>query len=182
MTQRQHRQVSPIVLGTLDYAWDRVTSRLAGMTAAEYRWEPVADTWSVRARPDGSAWGDWSDPDPEPAPVTTIAWRSWHIGSSCLASYVADGLGAWPLEIERGQWYLDPDASLTAMNQAWLAFRSGLDGLGEDGMWRELGPSWGPFEHETWAALALHALDEIAHHGAEIALLRDLYARQPTPG
>jgi hypothetical protein len=26
-------------------------------------------------------------------------------------------------------------------------------------------------------ALALHVMDELAHHGAEIALLRDLYPR-----
>jgi hypothetical protein len=33
----------------------------------------------------------------------------------------------------------------------------------------------GKFGHESYLLLALHALDEAAHHGAEIGVLRDLY-------
>jgi hypothetical protein len=172
------RAVSPPVLDTLDYAWHRLTARMAGMSAAEYLWEPVAAAWSVRMSPDGIVRADDVTPEPVPAPVTTIAWRSWHIGATCLAEYTIGGLGPWPLELPREQWYLDPADALAAMNTSWQAFRAGLVELGEDGMWRELGPAWGQFAHDTWVALALHALDEIAHHGAEIALLRDLYARR----
>ena len=35
---------------------------------------------------------------------------------------------------------------------------------------------WGPFADHTNLALAIHAEREVIHHGAEIALLRDLYA------
>ncbi len=31
---------------------------------------------------------------------------------------------------------------------------------------------------ETYLKLALHVLDEVAHHGGEIGLLRDLYLRE----
>ncbi|MFD8749095.1 hypothetical protein [Streptomyces sp. NPDC059616] len=41
-----------------------------------------------------------------------------------------------------------------------------------------LGP--GGWADETYLKLALHALDEVAHHGGEIGLLRDLYL-QPGP-
>lgn len=34
------------------------------------------------------------------------------------------------------------------------------------------------FPGDLWAGLVLHAQDEMSHHGAEIALLRDLYAVQ----
>jgi hypothetical protein len=30
--------------------------------------------------------------------------------------------------------------------------------------------------------LALHVLDEVIHHGAEVALLRDLFAHRAAPG
>jgi hypothetical protein len=40
-------------------------------------------------------------------------------------------------------------------------------GLGPDG-----------WASQTYLKLALHALDEAAHHGGEIGLLRDLYQRQ----
>jgi len=39
-----------------------------------------------------------------------------------------------------------------------------------------LGPAWGPYADQTHLALALHAERELVHHGAEVALLRDLYA------
>jgi hypothetical protein len=117
-------------------------------------------------------------PEPQPPPVTTIAWRLWHLASDCFASYTSRGLGSWPLEVHDRAWYLDVAAALAATDTAWWAFRSGLESLGEDGMWRELGQAWGPYAHETWVSLALHAQDELSHHGAEIALLRDLYAHQ----
>lgn len=37
------------------------------------------------------------------------------------------------------------------------------------------GPAEGPWGHRTMAALVLHIHREVLHHGAEIALLRDLY-------
>jgi hypothetical protein len=40
------------------------------------------------------------------------------------------------------------------------------------------GRSFGPYADDSTFALALHAQQEVAHHGAEIALLRDLYAAQ----
>ena len=42
-----------------------------------------------------------------------------------------------------------------------------------------LGPTWGPYGDSTFLALMLHALDEVIHHSAEIALLRDLYRARP---
>ena len=168
------REAGPSVLGALDYVWGRVRGRMDGLTVAEYRWEPVPDCWSVRELDSG--WRiERVIPDPDPAPVTTIAWRLWHIGSDCLAGYTANGLGEWPLEVRDREWYGEPGPALAAVDQAWAAFRSGLDALGEDGLWRPLGPDWGQFGVEPWLNLALHAMDELAHHGAELALLRDLY-------
>ncbi|MDV7268912.1 DinB family protein, partial [Rhodococcus oxybenzonivorans] len=39
-------------------------------------------------------------------------------------------------------------------------------------------PSEGPFADRSMAALVLHVNREVIHHGAEIALLRDLYLRK----
>lgn len=38
-----------------------------------------------------------------------------------------------------------------------------------------MGELGGAFGHESYLLLALHALDEVAHHGAEVGTLRDLY-------
>jgi hypothetical protein len=37
----------------------------------------------------------------------------------------------------------------------------------------------GPYAESNTVDLALHVLDEVVHHGAEIGLLRDLYAAGP---
>ena len=36
----------------------------------------------------------------------------------------------------------------------------------------------GPYAESSKADLALHVLDEVIHHGAEVGLLRDLYAKR----
>jgi hypothetical protein len=171
------RAVLPVLLTGLDDAWQRLRSRLAGLSQEEYLWPAAPSCWTVRPSDDG--WQvDWADPDPDPAPVTTIAWRMWHIGSDCLASYVSPHLGEWPLAARGKAWYGDVELAQDALATSYQVFRARIEGLGEDGMWRALGPAWGQFAESTWADLAVHALDELAHHGAEIALLRDLYGQR----
>jgi hypothetical protein len=51
-------------------------------------------------------------------------------------------------------------------------------GLGAEGLAQPCGPAEGPFADYSMAALVLHINREAIHHGAEIALLRDLYLRQ----
>lgn len=164
----------PVLMLGIDDAWQRLHKRVQGLSPDEYRWEPVDSCWTVR-QADGRWMADRSETDPDPAPVTTIAWRMWHIGSDCLASYVSPALGVWPLPVRDGEWFGEPEPALAAMLAGFDVFRSRIESLGEDGLWRQLGPDWGPYAEGTWADLVVHALDELAHHGAEIALLRDLY-------
>jgi hypothetical protein len=165
----------PVLLRGYDDAWSRLAARLVGLGDEEYRWEPVRSAWSVR--PDGGVgWtADWADPDPEPAPVTTIAWRTWHLGSDCLADYLSRSPGGRPLEVAGRAWHGDAAGALRDLTRAAEAFREEMVGLGEAGLAAPLGPAWGPFAEASWADLFVHAIDELAHHGAELALLRDLY-------
>jgi hypothetical protein len=43
-----------------------------------------------------------------------------------------------------------------------------------------LGPSWGPYADSSTIDLALHVLDEVIHHGAEVGLPRDLCPPRPS--
>jgi hypothetical protein len=43
---------------------------------------------------------------------------------------------------------------------------------------RTLGPALGPYADDTYNAMFLHCHDELSHHGAEISLLRDLWAHR----
>ncbi|MCE7011845.1 DinB family protein [Kibdelosporangium philippinense] len=58
-----------------DLTWSLLELHLAELTADDFRWQPAAHTWAVR---DGVP--DWADTEPDPIPVPTIAWVTWHIG------------------------------------------------------------------------------------------------------
>ncbi len=53
--------------------------------------------------------------------------------------------------------------------------RPRLDGMTDAGLARPRGAAEGPWSESSMAELVLHINREMLHHGAEIALLRDLY-------
>jgi DinB superfamily len=169
-----------------DYVWHRFRSRLTGLEDAEYFWEPVADCWSVREAADGrwvidGAGGDVSaGPPPDPAPVTTIAWRIGHIGLTFIG--FGDRL------FDTGAIGLD-DVTMPGSAAAAVSFlersyhtywRDKFAEITADRWWQPIGPAFGPYGTNSTADLALHVLDEFSHHAAEIGLLRDLYANRAT--
>ena len=168
----------PVLLRGWDDAWERLDARLAGLTDDEHLWEPAPGAWTVR-EVDGGWRADWADPDPDPAPVTTIAWRMWHLAADCLSSYLGREPGGPPLAVTGTEWHGDAATALRDLRAAAAAFRAAAVAKGEDGIWAPLGSAWGPYAEDSWADLVVHAFDELAHHGAEIALLRDLYRVRP---
>lgn len=173
------------LVAQLDWHWDhQLRPRLAGLTDAEYFWEPVAGCWNVRPRAAATtslAMGrgdfvmDFAIPQPEPAPVTTIAWRLAHITVGCFGSRIAAHFGGPP--VDWGSWEYAATAAealrqLDEMHAAWV---KGVRELGADGLAHPVGPAEGPFAESPMAELVLHINREVIHHGAEISLLRDLY-------
>jgi hypothetical protein len=170
-------ETSRALRDSLDQTWEQLRARLAALTDAEAMWEPTNDCWTVRTRADGSVAADWADPDPVPAPVTTIAWRMWHIAVDCLDSYSGRVFERSGTGLTGTAWVLDSARGVELLEAAWREFVGGLEEVGPDGLFRLLGPAWGPYADSTILALALHAQREVVHHGAEIGLLRDLYGR-----
>jgi DinB superfamily len=175
----------------LDWLWrSQLRPRLDGLTDDEYFWEPVAGSWSVRPRGTSSAPiaagpGDYvlefAYPEPDPPPVTTIAWRLAHIIVGVLGERSAAHFGG-----PRAGWHTfayagTADEALGQLDAAYATWLSGVRGLGADGLARPCGPAEGPFSESTLAALVLHINKEVIHHGAEIALLRDLYRQGGDP-
>ena len=165
-----------VVSEALDNAWLPLVRRCEGLTDAEYLWEPVSNAWSVRES--GHGWVvDWTDPDPDPAPVTTIAWRCWHVAVDCLDSYSARLFGRRGAPVTGTNWTAECSTARGWLADAGDVFLSGVRRWSDDELMQPLGRDWGPFERHTNLDLVHHALREIVHHGAEIALLRDLYGR-----
>jgi hypothetical protein len=66
------------------------------------------------------------------------------------------------------------------LDKHYQAWRAGMTGLSPDEWAAPLGPAWGLYAEDSKVDLALHVLDEVIHHSAEVGLLRDLYANRAT--
>lgn len=171
------------LITTFDHVWERLAGRLAGLTDEEYFWEPVAGCWSLRVGDDGRWQLDGrggGGPAPDPVPVTTIAWRLGHLGGMAVGGFANRRFGDGKLstrQIDFPPRAAEVPAFLDLHYRAW---RAGLDGLGPSGWAEPLGPNWGPYAESNTVDLALHVLDEVVHHGAEVGLLRDLYSHRAT--
>jgi hypothetical protein len=169
----------------LDWHWrEQLRPRLDGLTDDEYRWEPVRDAWNVRPRGTGTApmaagrgefTVDFARPEPDPAPVTTIAWRIGHLVVGVLGVRAAAHFGGPPVDYESHEYPGDAATALAQLDAAYALWTTGVRGLDEEGLARPCGPAEGPYADAPMAALVLHINREVLHHGAEIALLRDLY-------
>ena len=169
----------------LDLHWrTQLRPRLDGLTDEEYRWEPVRDAWNVRPRGTGSApiqagrgdfTIDFAIPEPDPAPVTTIAWRIGHVVVGVLGARAASHFGAPPVDYDSHEYPGDAATALAQLDATYAAWIAGVRGLGADDLRRAVGPAEGPYAQRPMAELVLHINREVLHHGAEIALLRDLY-------
>ncbi|HET9172832.1 MAG TPA: DinB family protein [Actinospica sp.] len=166
--------VTEDVLQTFEDVRSRLFRRLEGLGDAEYLWEPVPDCMTLRMSEDGVYRAD-PRPRSEPkvAPFTTIAWRMWHIGADCLRSYGRFFTGARDEE-----WYEWPGSAkegIELLAADWSRFIGQVEAVGDERLLQPMGELGGRYGHESYLLLALHALDEVAHHGAEIGTLRDLY-------
>jgi uncharacterized damage-inducible protein DinB len=169
------------LLGLSDQVFARTAGRLDGLDDDEYLWEPAPLCWSVRVRDDGTVRGDRS-PMPESPPLTTIAWRLWHL-TECYGQARNELLlrgSAEPGGDERCAPRAHAAEALAALAAAHDWWQALLSSLSDDELSKPMGPVAGRYAESTRAAFVLHMLDEHIHHAAEVALLRDLYAATVT--
>ncbi|MFC9927750.1 DinB family protein [Streptomyces sp. NPDC127190] len=192
------------LLDQFDFAHDRLVSRLAGpvsdsgdgtetevgpMTDDEYFWEPVPGCWSVRRRADGpgpratllagaGAWGRDAAayPHPWPPPVTTIAWRLSHLTEmlTLRADHTTGSRSATRETLPVSGSAADAVAALRAGAAAWRRALLGADDTALDTVGYCAYP-YGSDPEEPFLDIVWWVNQELLHHGAEIALLRDLY-------
>ncbi|MQA88077.1 MAG: DinB family protein [Streptosporangiales bacterium] len=176
------------LIDQLKWHWrQQLRPRLDGLTDDEYLWEPVPGCWNVRRRGESTApiaagsgdfTIDFAVPEPEPAPVTTIAWRLGHIIVGVFGMRVAAHFGGPNMDYQNFAYAGTAGEALAQLDKAYDAWTDGVRGLGAEGLARPCGPAEGPYADYPMAALVLHINREAIHHGAEIALLRDLYLRR----
>lgn len=141
------------LLETFDEVCSRILARLDGLTDAEYLWEPVTPCMTVRAGADGVFRADPRPTgDPRPAPFTTIAWRTWHIGADCLRGYGRFFGDRQQGDDERHRWPGTAAEGVRAMVGDWTRFRSRVGSLGDDRLLEPMGSRAGVYGHELPAA------------------------------
>lgn len=191
------------LLAQYDWAAERLLARLTGpdmdsgdgeripvppLTDAEYLWEPAPGAWNVRRREDGpgpgatvlvgpGAWGrDGGRPHPYPPPVTTIAWRMEHL-STMLAGRAEHTVGARRRLDDEIDVPGTATAGIEALRGAIEAWREALK-TADDAALDEVGRSTypdGDDAEQPFVEIVWWVNQELLHHGAEIALLRDLH-------
>jgi DinB superfamily len=169
----------------LEFHWrHQLRPRLEGLTDDEYTWEPVPGCWNLRPRgeakaPIAAGGGElvleFAFPEPDPAPVTTIAWRIGHILVGVLGTRCANHFGGPPVDYATYEWPATARGALDALDDNYDRWITGVRSLGAERLGDLVGPAEGPYAEYPYAALILHINREMIHHGAEIALLRDLY-------
>jgi hypothetical protein len=172
----------------------------------EFFWEPSPHTWSIRRRahchtPTPFGAGDWVADfgrEPNPAPMTSIAWLMWHIGTLPSRLSEVDFLdGDHTVASGWTSPYLTHHPIFATAHHASTAFWAGWDALraalleAADEQLESTSPDYtyahapmsgglcalGPPGLERPATFVIaRALNEIAHHSAQICTLRDLYA------
>lgn len=174
-------------LEQLTFHWEQhVRPRLEGLTDDELHWEPVPGCWGVRPRadattPQAAGSGGWvidfALPEPTPPPVTTIAWRLWHVIEGVFDGRARAHLGEGERGIDYQAREYAPDAAgtLAALDAAYGRWVDGVRALGPDAMARACGPHEGPYADHPFATLVLHVNREAIHHLAEVLTLRDLH-------
>jgi hypothetical protein len=192
------------LLEQFDFARDRLAGRMTGpvmdsgdgteigvhpMTDEEFFWEPVPGCWSVRRRTNGpgpgasllAGTGEWGRdaapyPHPWPPPVTTIAWRLSHLSEMLFlrAEHTAGGhtltRDDYPISGDAAGAVAAFDAGATAWRKALLS----VDDAALDTVGYCTNPH-GSDPEEPFLDIVWWVNQEVLHHGAEIALLRDLY-------
>ena len=186
----ENRDLTTCLVEQIDWHWNsQLRARLDGLSDEEYFWEPVESCWNVRPKAEsalemkpgaGDLTVDFVFPEPVPPPVTTIAWRLAHILVGVLGARIAGHFGGVPHDYLTYDYPATADEALRRLDDLYAQWRAGIASWSGDDLWVPVGDKEPPqFAELPRIDLVLHINRELIHHGAEIALLRDLYAHRP---
>ncbi|GKQ37044.1 DinB family protein [Streptomyces sp. A012304] len=154
-----------------DLTWSLFEYHLERLEAEDFLWEPVAHCWTLR--PDGAGgWvPDWADTEPDPVPLPTIGWLSWHLG--WWLGVATDQLrGRTPRERADVRWPGPGEpavAWLRGLREEWTA---AVDALTDADLARPVAFPWPPDSGHTVAHLLAWAEAELMKNVAEMGQLR----------
>ncbi|MER7697966.1 MULTISPECIES: DinB family protein [unclassified Streptomyces] len=158
-----------------DLTWSLFEYHLERLGTEDFLWQPTPLCWTVHRQADGRWLPDWAETEPDPVPVPTIGWLSWHI-DWWWSTAVAHALGQKPQDREDVAWPGDAESAvgrLRELREEWLRV---LEGLGDGGLDAPAPFPWGRGTDHTVAHMAAWVNAELMKNVAEIGQLRMLRA------
>lgn len=164
-----------------DLTWALFEYHLERLDDGDPLWRPSEDCWTVHRGDDGRWRPDWSDTEPDPVPVPTIAWVTWHLG--WWWSVTIDHLrGRTPRDRSDVDWPGDAASTvawLRALRDEWTDV---LDGLTDDDLGAQATFPWDGDPAMTVGHTLAWAGTELTKNVAEIGQLRLVRAAGEAPG
>ncbi|KAA0112749.1 DinB family protein [Mycolicibacterium sp. P9-22] len=157
-----------------DLAWALTDLHLSALTAEDFLWEPTNVVWTMHRDGAGRWYPDWAETEPDPIPVPTIGWISWHI--IFWWSAALDELAGRPARPPTETPWPGPAEAVPAIRALCAQWRKTLATLGPAELDAPCAFPWGPEADRTVADTALWLNVELAKNGSEIGLLRMLRA------
>lgn len=162
-----------------DLTWSLFEYHLERLDEDDVLWEASALSWTVR-RGDDDGWRpDWQDTEPEPVPVPTIGWLTWHIGWWWTVT-IDHAEGKEPPAREAVTWPGTGAAAvewLRGLRERWLAV---LSGMADDDLDRPASFPWPDDSEMTLAHTLAWVNAELMKNAAEIGQVRLLRAAAPS--
>ncbi|CAL9488371.1 DinB family protein [Streptomyces sp. enrichment culture] len=63
-----------------ELTWSLFEYHLERLEPEDFLWEPATPCWTLHRTADGTWVPDWAETEPDPVPVPTVAWLTWHLG------------------------------------------------------------------------------------------------------
>lgn len=158
-----------------DLTWSLFDYHLERLEPGDFLWEPAAHCWTMHQAADGTWVPDWADTEPDPVPVPTIGWVSWHIGWWWSVT-IDHARGRVPRERTEIVWPGGGKAAiewLRGLRDDWLAV---LDGLGDAELDAAAPFPWQDDPRHTVAHMVAWVNAELMKNATEIGQLRLLRA------
>ncbi|GAA1488821.1 DinB family protein [Brachybacterium sacelli] len=183
-----------VLLDQIEYhVREHLRPRLEGLSDEEYFYDPTPDgsAWTVHPRvsegqaPPTAIQGgagdvviDFEFPEPDPTPLTTIAWRLGHIIVGVLGARSHSHFGGPPADYMTWSYAATAAEALEQFDAEYERWIAGVRSWNEEDLQVAVGEAEGPWAEYSRATLVAHIHRELIHHLAEIALLRDLWAHR----
>lgn len=154
-----------------DLTWSLLDYHLERLEADDPLWEPARLCWTVHPTADGGWEPDWAEQEPDPIPVPTIAWTTWHIG--WWWTVTIDHLrGRTPRERTDVRWPGDAAGSVEWLRRLRDDWVDVLDGLADGDLDAQATFPWHGDPSFTVGHTLAWVNTELTKNAAEIGQLR----------